>query len=342
MSFQKKPLHFIILCFVLFLLGFGLCFTLQHLFPASGEVLPDPPSTQQTQETQSVDSTSAYHFFSDDFLVYGKDDKGTPFFLKLSLNRKQRGQHNYIHYYFSNVMYGDINESDYTDFYRTDADIPVPKVFINDEDWFIAYKNSDNPDLSARENYFFTMQRHGQSITVFTDELQGDFLIRNTPEYTKYGSAAKAQILINGKSFEANVFVSSIYSNDYRKFLFFEGYDEVQPTTDYLAFWDENDSFYLIDHTQTKEENPYYRPHTWVLHKNDKDGSMKKAFDVELDFKSESGENQWSVTVPDLDVEIEIKMDKFFENSSSEGVGKGSVKTSDGTFAIEGFVERHR
>lgn len=328
---MKKKIALISFIFIIFLLGFSLCFSLNKLtiIPV---VPPDPPSTQMTQQIPAI---SQYHFFSDDVLIYGKDDKQTPFFLKLSLNRKQKSKSNYIHYYFTNFLYGSLNSSEYFDFNSSNPNVTSQK-------YFSSYQHEVSADLSAREKYDFTVQLKGKKITVSSDELGGDFLIRNSLEYSKYASVGKAQVQVDDQKFEANIFVSTIYSDDYTKLLFFDGYDEVQPTTDYLAFWDENDSFYLIDHTLTGKDNPHYRPHTWVLYKDGKNGWMKKAFDVDIDFQEFlSLPKEWNISIPDFNSQIQLGVTGFFENSSNEGIGKGTVKTPEGTFAIEGFIERH-
>ena len=330
---MKKNIAFISFIFIIFLLGFGLCFSLDKL--TAIPVVPPDPHPPSTQITQQILVPPNYHFFSEDFMIYGKDDKQVPFFLKLSLNRKQKSKNNYLHYYFSNLFYGGLNSSGYVDFNSSSPDVTSQK-------YFSTYQHEHAPDLSTREKYDFTVQLNGKNITISTDELGGDFIIRNSLEYSKYVSVGKAQVAVDGKKFEANIFVSTIYSDDYTKLLFFDGYDEVQPTTDYLAFWDENDSFYLIDHTLTGKDNPHYRPHTWVLYKDGKNGWMKKAFNVNIDFQEFlSLPKEWNIFIPDFNSQIQLGVTGFFENSSNEGIGKGTVKTPEGTFVIEGFIERH-
>lgn len=339
-SAKTSFLGVVIVAIILFCLGFGLCFTLQQFFALNpGKISTDDPPSQPVPNTSLKDINR--HFFNNEFMIYGKDMHGVPFFLKLNLNRKQQDEKNYVHYYFSNFLYGNINKSDYFDFYSDSPDITAQNIFSS-------YDYQKNQDLSSREKYDFLVTlpvdnglMKNIAINVAIDELEGDFLIKNSPAYTKHMSIGKAKIVIDdNNSFFADVVVSSIYSDDYSKYIFFQGYDDIHPTTDLLILWDENGSFYLVDHTLTKEQNLFYPPHTWVLYKNSK-GFMKKAFEADIDFKEAGGALQWLIRLDDLDFELNVQATEFFKGSLHDGVAQGFVVTPDGTFTIAGFAERH-
>ena len=318
----RKLVPMIVLPIIIFALGFGLCFVLDQLF-------------QKPLENHFVDSQNYRQFFSEDIVIQGKDDQNQSFFLKLSLNRKQLQKDQFGHYYFANLIYGDLNKSSEDSFNATKADIPASKFFIS-------YQNQRAIDLSTRQGFDFLLDIDHHQIKVKIENLLGDFLLRDKPEYTKYGSVGDAKIEIGGKSFRAKTFVSTMYSTDYSKYVFFNGYDDMHALTDYLVFWDEAGSFYLVDHTVTEQDNPDYPPHTWVLYKDGVGGWMKKAFEVKIDFKTENSLPQsWLVKIPDLDAAINLHLDQFFEGSFSEGIGSGTVKKSNGTFKIAGFLDRH-
>ncbi len=322
-SMTRKLVPMIVLPIIIFALGFGLCFVLDQLF-------------QKPLENHFIEPQNYRQFFSEDIVIQGKDDQNQLFFLKLSMNRKQQQKDQFRHYYFANLIYGNLNKSSDDYFNAKMADIPASKFFIS-------YKNQRAIDLSTRQGFDFLLDVDHHQMKVEIENLSGDFLIRDKPQYTKYGSVGNAKIEIGGKNFRAKAFVSTIYSTDYSKYIFFDGYEDVHALTDYLIFWDEAGSFYLVDHTVTQQNNPAYPPHTLVLYKDGPGNWTKKAFEVEIDFKAELYLPQsWSVKIPDLDAAINLHFDQFFEGSSSEGIGSGTIIKPNGTFKIEGFLDRHR
>ncbi len=324
---KKNSLLIIPMVLLTFIMGFGLSQTLNILFSQTNEnVEPSViPSTTKANR----------HFFSEDIVLYGTDDQGEPFFLKLNLNRKQEGENRYIHYYFGNLIYGKTNITDYIDFHKDAPIVPAEK-------WFTSYNHQHSTDLSPREKYHFTLNLKGNTVKVSIQDLEGDFLIRNRLEYSKYASIGKAKVQIGKTDISAEAFVTTIYSENYEKLIFFDGYDKVQPLTDYLIFWDEKGSFYLIDHSVVEPKNPYYPSHTWLLYKDGTEGWAKKGFEITSELEKQNNiPKQWNIQIPFLKAEVSLETIKFFEKSTSEGIASGNIKTPQGTYKIQGFFERH-
>lgn len=259
------------------------------------------------------------HFFSDDINVFAKDDQGKPFFLQLSLNRKQLQDGTYIHYYMSDLKYDVFSINKNIDFLLNSSEIPS-------KDFFSFYKNTMFSDLSTREIYDFTMTSDNQKIDAHFTDLNGDFIVRNTPEYTKYISLGDADIRFNGKNLKGHVFISKIYSSDYSKYIFFDGYDKIALRTHFLMLWDNAGNFYLVDSTKTQNAMYNYKSHTWVLYKDKKENFMKKAFDAKIDFiQKESKPVSWNIQISDIDnIQLSLNPYALFINNE-EGILKGNV-----------------
>lgn len=272
------------------------------------------------------------HFRSDDIMVLAYDEDKNPLILGLELNRRQIGKDTYNHYYRGNLVYKDINQYKSYDF-QSGKDAVQSNLF------FSSYKNEGYFDLSARETYAFELRIGGKTLRIELDDLQGDFITKNTPEYTKYISGGTARISIDGKELDGQAMISKIYSEDYSKYIFFDGYDVLKGITHYFVLWDENKNFYLIDTTKTEHNEYNYRSHTWVLYKNFEHQTMKKAFQVDVQFRQESSLPQsWLISIPALnEAELVLERESFFEESSSQGIVRGIIKENGQEIPLRGI-----
>ncbi len=239
------------------------------------------PFDSGPKDTSTTTSTSAQHrFFADRFVVIGKRDAGEKFLLNLDVNRKERVDGAFEHYYLGKLLTG----NDTWNFYenRTASGTEVlPDLF------FSRFQAEEAADHSARDTFTFSFMHDGKAYTVVTEELSADFLTKNTPEYTWYTSAGKASVSIDGISFPAQVMYQKTYSTDYRPTIFFEGGDTLSPETTQLVLWNEKGDFYFVDNTVVDQTHPAYASHFWALKKTT-EGMMYKSFEGSA--RKENGE----------------------------------------------------
>lgn len=211
-------------------------------------------------------------FFSDELLLMGQDSKGDLFYSSVSLNRIQEGQ-NFIHYYFNKYDYQNISENDYAETLNPKKQV-IPNKFVE------SYTVIPASDFSSKEALEIEYKIRNNSVKVKVKNLEGDFIVKNTPEYTKYVSVGTAEITVDNLSFIVNAALVKTYSNDSDKYLFFPGYDKLDSDTIYGMFWDKSNNFYLIDKSDVHSIQQNYASHTWVLYKNKQNNSLNKYFEV--------------------------------------------------------------
>ncbi len=295
------------------------------------------PASAIVEKAPADGAGSGRYFSSDEILLYGVDPNGKEFFLELLLNRKEESERNsFIHYYFASLIYSGINRNMTDSFYDVSRE-EVAKGIIT------SFKNTTASDLSSRESLAVGLNVFGKQIDLQIQDLQGDFIIKNKPEYTKYLSVGRANVQIDGLTFAVNAAVTKIYSMDFSKYVFFPGYGELKSVTDYLALWDELGNFYLIDRSRVETDSVGYHSHTWVLFKDQAAGSSSKAFEAEFLVSHKDGEPQsWDIILPSLGRK-KIHLEKVVakEGKAAEGIAKGEVSFGQTTHKISGLFHRH-
>ncbi len=276
-------------------------------------------------------------FFSDDILVYGKDSSGQDFLLDIMLCRKEDAEKSsFIHYRFVSLLYGSTNK------HFTES-VYDPRLEEIASGAVTSFENRGSSDLSTRESYSFTVVVNGEAIQVRIPELEGDFIIKNSPEYTKYVSESPATVQIGGKSIAARAMVAKIHSSDFNKYVFFPGHGKTDSETHSMILWDEKGNFYAIDSSRVQKDNPAYRSHSWVLLKDTTTKTMRKGFDVNVSLKEENGKpKSWLIILPTLDGR-KIRLDalSFKEGKNDEGFAAGNVSAGGSETGIRGLFVHH-
>lgn len=314
---HQSKLAVSILIMFMFVAGLGIGFFLFKTLNEADSIAP-----QRTENKR---------YFSDELILSGKDKQGTLFFVHLRLNRKQTAFGKYTHYY----VYETITDSKtkLSEFNTEDAGNAILSGGIVSN-----LVNTHAEDFSTRENYSFHLSINGEEYEVKTSQFEGDFLLKNSLDYTRYASVGKATVISNNITFTVNALLVNSYAEDYSKYVFFDGYDELESTTKVLAFWDSTDNFYFIDQSLAKSVQENYQSHTWVLYKNN-NGETRKSFTAIISHPTD-GENpkDWNISLPELGNTRAQAEVQYYQNKRAAGIVVGHVITSKGSLPIHGYA----
>jgi len=305
--------------------------------------------TLTSQETKN----QILRYRNDDITISGIDENGDEFLLLLDLYRKElepeinlkskvnlesnsqsnieslseslnvkKEENTFLHYYFFQLEYQGKTYKDYVSFKSNSKEIQQ-RGFIE------SFENNLSSDLSTKEDYSISIDSNGFEISAVLENLNGDFITKNTPEYTRYLSVGTATLNINEEIIQTDVAVEKGYSENYTKYIYFDGLQKLQSRTFRFLIWDEEGNFYLIDDSFVKENVENYKTHTWILYKNKKDQFTKKAFDAEITFSEKSGFKNWKINISDLDIKLNLGTKYPTKNNWTEGLIQGSVENVD-------------
>lgn len=275
-------------------------------------------------------------FFSEDIVISGQDESGKDFLLSLMFCRKEDSKSStFLHYRFASLIYDTVN-FDLTDSFSDVHAEEVPHGFLE------SFRLRGAEDLSTRESYSLTVSIGGKTMKIEIPELQGEFLIKNTPDYTKYSSDSPASVQIDGKTLNFRAYVERIYSSDYSTYVFFPGHGKTRSETHSFVLWDELGNLLVLDTSQVGEDNPSYRSHTWVLSKNRKLGVLRKAFEAHVAFRDDPSGGEWNISVPPLEVKkLHLKILVPKKGRADEGMVKGEIEIGGERHSVSGYYAHH-
>ncbi len=268
-------------------------------------------------------------FYTDELTAYGKDSSGNPLLINLSLSRR-KVQDTYQHYYYANINVGGFQKQDYTTFNSPNREVQA-------HDFLKTFANPKAEDLSTRESFQFTYENGPVNIEVKSSDLEGDFITKNSLEYTRYVNEGEALITIGGKAYQARIATVQSYANDYSKYVYFDGYGITHSLAQVFTLWDDKNNFYFLDKSEVFDDNPNYKSHTWVLYKDAEGKSMKKSFAATIDTtKTNGASSAWNIDIPDLAAQISLQSKITFDGKVM-GVAQGSVTSSNVVGSIGGY-----
>ena len=281
--------------------------------------------------------TPSRRFFSEEFIVFGKDPAGQDFLLTVMLCRKEDAEKgSFIHYRFASLISSSTN-IDLTDSFYDDHSDEVVHGFLN------TLVEERAEDLSSRESYTIGVELEGRRVRVKIPELQGDFVVKDSPDFSKHLSESVAQIQIGDKEFTGRAAVEKIYSSDYSIHVFFPGYGKTPSETNAFVLWDEAGGFYVLDASQVTVENPNYRSHTWVLWKDTTKYILRKGFEAHISAEQASGQPMhWAIRIPPLEVEhLDLTAAQTKKGKPNEGIVHGQVQLNGEKRFIAGYFVHH-
>ena len=279
--------------------------------------------------TTTVASTSGYRFFSDRFVIVGKDDEGKPLLIDISSNRKENPDGTFIHYYMADILDQEKTQRFY------EERIVSGSAVLSDL-FFSHFKKIKAVDHSARDSYSFDFSLLGKRYTITTEPLISDFITKNEPEYTIYESAGRATLSVDGKIYAVSLMHQASYSTDYRPSVFFPGSATLPSESTQLVLWDEAHNFYVVDRSNVHGSSSAYASHLWALTK-DASGKTKKAFEGNVSKEIQNGTVHFSVSLPDFaHTTMTLSLTHHYQDRAEEGYAEGEITDDQGTRRMYG------
>lgn len=299
------------------------------LLNSSSQPIVVPGDSQINEPGSSCESCK---FFNDNITLY-MPDESNPIAVEIDVNRKQESDGAYSHYYFLDGTINNKTLDQYGQFKATNPAVQ-PYAFLQQ------FTRVEPTDASVRAVYSGALETtSGIRVEFTTSPLQGDFVTRNTPEYTQFQSVTKAEMVIDGVENTAYALVETIHSTDYEKRIFFPTLSLLDSLTHQFVLWDETGNFYLIDDSQVFSETAAYPSHSWLLYKEASNGNTKKGFDTSI---TQPVENRWQITVPDFHNGVitvdSVKVYELASNNRSRYVVSGVVVDDTGERSISGLL----
>lgn len=324
--FKKKKVGIVV--FVLFIGGIALGLVSARLLMVKFPKLLCRRICQNT-------ITENKEFYSDDVILSGKTSSGEPVLIYLSLNRKKIGSQ-FSHYYFGNYIYKGVRKKLYTSFLR---ESPI----VSSNGFLKSYIDKPADDLSSRESVDLQFKDGSFTAFVHIDNLKGDFIEKNSLEYTKYSSVGEGKITSNTETTSVYSYLEKSYSADYSKYIFFDGFDSLKSLAQFFVFWDSQGNFYLLDSSAVNPEFKDYKSHTWALYKNKAGDFTKKAFFAnvkveQLNFRPK----KWIIEIPEFNFQFNLTSEGAFAGDGLEGIVEGAVVSPSNFLNVRGYFSYHK
>jgi hypothetical protein len=270
------------------------------------------------------------HYYNDEIIVFGTDEQGQQFLIKVDMQRKQKATADYSHYYLlESVINGKIASGT--------ATAEDKEYSLKATGFLSKMEHLDAEDLSTREKFIYTVSIAGVDYIIDIPELSGDFIVRNKPNYIRYLSEGDAFVTFNGKQYKAHALMLKSYAEDFSQYIFFDGYYQLDSVTHFLAVWDAKGNFYLVDQSQVASVQDNYKAHTWVLSK-DYLGNMQKSFTATIAHPQVDLPKDWTVSLPKINsTTLDLNVTYYFKERAA-GLVTGTVADKNGTRTVGGYA----
>jgi hypothetical protein len=326
----KTLLYFFGILGLLFVWSYVLLYFYQ---PNQGSINPLLPSDNKNGGVKgAVEYKPGFRFYSDRFIFVAKHSDGTPIALEIYSNRKELEKGGFLHYYSLLSVDGSTRGNLYKTITAPDSSV-LPNLLFTD------FTRNVAADHSSREFFSFTLSDGAKTYTLTTNEMQGDFITKNEPEYTQYTSVGPATVQTGSEAIVGNLMYQRIYSTDYRPTLFFDGFESLPSEATQVILWDELGNFYLADKSEVHKVSSEYSSHFWALQKNFT-GPTSKSFSGELTHKSRI----FTGSVPELGIHsLSLTLSERFKSKALEGYAEGKLIDAAGVshfvFGVVHFSE---
>ena len=278
--------------------------------------------------------TPGHLFLSDTITVFGQTPTGQ-IVIEIDANRLEKVAGVFSQYFFLNAFIDGVDHTDYVNIIATTSKIQT-SGFLKE------FTKVSAKDQSTRAAFSITVEIARKTYTIEIPEVTGDFITRDTPDYTRIQSPAEATITVDAVSYKANALVEAVYSDDYTKKIFFPDRDNQKVTTSQFVLWDSLENFYLFDDTKTDSFAPQYAPHTWLLYKEAENKILKKAFTGSYkQTVAVLGSREWTINFSEFNgAQVSLTELATFKDTGgrSRFLVSGTVVDAQGSRNIDGVV----
>lgn len=304
----------------------------------SSEQWPPKPKMSGTPQPTSkagVQDTTKFlpgKFYFDDTIIAVTKDQPTRAFA-ISARRVEQDDDHYIQRtglsYFDGTVWQRVTDT------NTNTD---SAIYSNDviRKWNLTIEAS----RVLKERIVGELNSNTTAIQFSTGTLQNEISIRSLPGYTKFMSTGNGIITIDGNNHDAYILQTKIYSLNANDIQFYD-----QPlgiTTDWLAFWTADGSFYHLDATTVDRPTQIYQSHKIGVFE-DIYLSVTKTFDISINRSTEEQPKTYAVNfLAPINKSLTLNRTSLLNKSPNNsyvwfmGTIKGTVQNADGSI-IEGI-----
>lgn len=299
----------------------------------TGTPIPTPAPDPDGQKMSLMNFDVGKHYFDDTMLLITKT---APFYTFVATTTRTEGADSYT----QNTRSSFYNGTDWvrkTDTTKTNSPAILPDALVSS--WQIAINSSRV--LKEQSVGAFTIGQNNIGFSV--GNLQNEMTIRSLPGYTKFMSEGNGTLTIDGTAYPAHALYTRIYSSNTKEIQFYNA--PIGVTTDWLAFWDANGTFYHIDASDVAKPTDIYMTHQLgvVKHAN---GAVEKTFSVASTRDTENPPTKYTISLntperPSISFTRKTAINKAPDGAYSWflGTGDGVVTTNGKQVSGIGVVE---
>jgi hypothetical protein len=136
----------------------------------------------------------------------------------------------------------------------------VPDGTVRPRDSLRAWSHNVKSTRVLQEAFEGAIDIDGHVIAFNTNTIANEAPIRSLPGYTKLLSNGQGELNIDGQAERTHVLVTKIYSLNSADIQFYT--DPLGLRTDWIVFWDNQNTMYHVDSTQIDRPTPIYETHS--------------------------------------------------------------------------------
>jgi hypothetical protein len=300
----------------------------QIIQPSTTSPLPYPSNTEDPKETYTFSPDK--HYFSDTVFVINKEKPHQSLIATIARGENETS-------YIQNTRVSYFNGKTWT---RELENQNTRSASIFTDRIVKKWNNSIDPSRVLKEKLQGEIALREGIIEFSTEDMFNEMGMRSMPGYTKFQSHTNGNIKINNQSYDAYVLFTRIYSLNAADIQFYD--KPLGVTTEWIAFWDEQDNFYHIDKTNVQNKTEIYQSHEIGL-KVDKFNTVRKSMNIISSRDNNSDPKEFSFTFgPPIDDKLEVKRINVHNKAPNNSYVwqmaqvEGKILTSNGQ-EISGF-----
>jgi hypothetical protein len=152
-----------------------------------------------------------------------------------------------------------------------------------------------DPSRVLKESVQGEMMIDGITASFVSDTFTNEIVMRSLPGYTKLMSVTSGKIRIGTQEIPADILYSRIYSLNAADIQFYN--EPLGLTTDWIAFWASDGSFYHVDATKVEKPTSIYQTHQIAVRK-DAVGNVNKTFTVTVQRDTNTPPSNYNISLP--------------------------------------------